>query len=93
MRPTPNMRATNRSAIVVVPKEPFLNWLHSIDPTSSAITLDDLSEEPTVYLLPECEDDEAVDKCLREAFAEIFEEELRGWWTERSGARAKAARQ
>jgi hypothetical protein len=40
----------NRSAVIVTPKQPFLDWLHGVDPTSLDLTLDDVSE-PTIYLL------------------------------------------
>src|SRR5271167_3198801 len=43
----------NRSAIVVKPKQPFLDWLHTADPTSDRLTLADLSRESTIYLIPE----------------------------------------
>jgi len=35
----------NRSAIVVKPKEPFLDWLHAADPSSRDLTLLDLVRE------------------------------------------------
>jgi len=78
------MHPINRSAIVVVPKQPVLDWLHSVDPTSSDLTLDDLSDEPTIYLLPECEDEEGLRTCLEKVFAEIFEEEIDGWHRNRT---------
>ena|ERR1700676_4367132 len=52
------MLALNRSAIVVRPKLPFLDWLHAADPTSATLTLADLGREPTIYLVPECGDAE-----------------------------------
>jgi hypothetical protein len=52
------MLARNRSAIVVRPKSPFLDWLHAADPTSAALTLADVAREPTIYLIPECGDAE-----------------------------------
>jgi hypothetical protein len=42
------MVTPNRSAIVVTPKQPFLDWLHATDPTSIELTLLDLSREPTI---------------------------------------------
>ena len=72
------MEAINRSAIVVKPAQPFLDWLHRVDPTSAQLTLDDLSLEPTIYLLPECEGKEEAIECLREVCTEIFEEQLDG---------------
>ncbi len=44
------MLALNRSAIVVRPKPPFLDWLHATDPTSVTLTLADLGREPTIVL-------------------------------------------
>jgi hypothetical protein len=52
------MLALKRSAIVVRPKLPFLDWLHAADPTSATLTLTDLRREPTIYLVPECGDAE-----------------------------------
>ncbi len=43
------MDTLNRSAIVVKPKQPFLDWLHTADPTSHGITLQDVSREPRIY--------------------------------------------
>ena len=42
----------NRSAIVVKPRQPFLDWLHTADPTSHRLTLGELALEPTIYLIP-----------------------------------------
>ena len=78
------MRELNRSAIVVRPKQPFLEWLHSVDSTSSELTLQDLGQEPDVYLVPEFESEEDFADCLREMFHVIFEIQLEGWWTDRS---------
>ena len=82
--PADHMRELNRSAIVVTPKRPFLEWLHSVDPTSSHLTLHDLAQEPTIYLVSECESEEDFDDCLRELFPRIFEDQLEGWWTDQS---------
>ena len=47
------MDAINRSAVIVMPAQPFLNWLHRVDPTSAELSREDLRREPTIYLLPE----------------------------------------
>ena len=47
------MNTINRSAVVVIPAQPFLDWLHEVDPKSAQLTLNDLRDEPTIYLLPE----------------------------------------
>jgi hypothetical protein len=68
------MDTVNRSAIVVRPGQPFLDWLHRVDPTSAHLTLDDLRLEPAVYLLPEWESNEEALGHLAQVSHEIFEE-------------------
>ena len=50
----------NRSAIVVRPRQPFMDWLHTADPTSHRLTLRELSQEPTIYLILECDTEEEL---------------------------------
>jgi hypothetical protein len=70
----------NRSAIVVMPAQPFLDWLHRADSTSAHLTLEDLRREPTIYLLPECDSQEEAFDSLREVSRDIFEKQLNGWY-------------
>lgn len=70
----------NRSAVIVTPKQPFLDWLRRVDPTSADITMEELKSEPTLYLLPDCEDDEHMVAHVRKASARIFEDQLDGWY-------------
>jgi len=74
------MDMVNRSAIVVRPAQPFLDWLHQVDPTSAQLTLEDLRREPTIYLLPEWETKEEALEHLAEVSSEIFKEQLNGWY-------------
>jgi hypothetical protein len=74
------MTYLNRTAIVVRPCQPFLEWLHHADPTSHQVTLEDLGKESTVYLVPECDNDDEVRAYLTETCGQIFEEELDGWY-------------
>jgi hypothetical protein len=73
------MLALNRSAILVRPKSPFLDWLHGADPTSVTLTLADLRREPTIYLVPECGDAEDERAVLKTVVA--------GGWRVRAAAR------
>jgi hypothetical protein len=59
------MRTWNRTAVIVVPKQPLLDWLHSVDPTSAEVTLKILREDPTVYLLAECGSDPEAETSSR----------------------------
>ena len=74
------MDMVNRSAIVVRPAQPFLDWLHRVDPTSAQLTLEDLRREPTIYLLPEWETEDEALEHLAEVSSEIFIEQLNGWY-------------
>ena len=74
------MRTINRDAIVLTPKQPFLDWLHHVDPTSKDITLADLATEPSIYLLPESKTDEGFRRILRKFCEDIFVEELDAWY-------------
>ena len=65
---------------MVMPGQPFLDWLHRADPTSGGLSLEDLRREPTVYLLPQCESEEEARQCLQEVCSQIFEEQLDGWY-------------
>ena len=78
------MLALNRSAIVVRPKLPFLEWLQSADPTSATLALADLALEPTIYLVPECADAEQERAALQTVFRTIFENQLDGWWRDQT---------
>lgn len=69
----------NRSLLVVRAKEPFLDWVNSL-PDPADVTLENLNEDRSAFLLPEYEEDRRKDYLLRKYFAEIFEEELSGWW-------------
>jgi len=71
-------------AIVVIPKRPFLDWLHSVDPTSTHLALVDLGQDPSIYLVGEWESDQDFIAQLREMLRVIFEDQLDGWWKERN---------
>ena len=75
----------NRSMLVVKAREPFLRWLKSLpDPVRDDLTLEEVNEDGTAFLLPEWEDDQERNRVLRECYRFIFEEQLSGWWTRES---------
>ena len=82
------MFSINRSAIMLIPKEPFHQWLESL-PDAPGNTLEQLREEEhTIYLVNDIEDssEKAIDKLLRrdELFADLFFAELMAWYTDPS---------
>jgi|SRR5579862_6447610 len=70
------MRTLNRCAVVVTPKQPFLDWLHGIDPWSLDIQMADLQDDSSVYLFPECKDAQEIKRHVKKACQRIFEQEL-----------------
>ena len=69
----------NRSAILVRPRQPYLDWAASL---GDADLLPDPDDERTVYLVPSFEDDEQAEEVLARCYETIFENELFGWHTE-----------
>jgi hypothetical protein len=77
------LHSLNRSAVIVTPKQPFLDWLHRADPTSRALSLEAVSE-PTIYLLPDCEEEPELVAHLKNCCDTIFEDQLDGWYRDQS---------
>jgi len=71
----------NRGAIIVRPKQPFLDWAAQLDVTGH---LPNPNDEQTVYLIPEYDDDIEAVRILSEGYDVIFEAELEGWHTRQS---------
>ncbi len=78
------MTTINRIAIMAKPRQPFLDWLHAADETSHDLTLEDLGSDPSIYLLPQCENDEEVRARIAMHVNEIFDEQLDSWYREPS---------
>ena len=72
------MKTINRSAVAVIPAQPFLDWLHQADPTSAHLSLNDLRLEPTIYLLPDYDTEEEAHQHLQRRCKEILEQQLDG---------------
>jgi len=68
----------NRIAVMLIPTEACLEWINSCD--DDKMTLDKAQQEPTVFLLPEGQD-EPRDQ-LRHHFKAMFVEELNSWYTD-----------
>src|SRR3989338_7699679 len=65
----------------MLPKKPFLDWVNFTDP-KNPMTIEEIREEPDVYLLPEIEDPGEQQKYLEENCEEIFRHELYGYYTD-----------
>jgi hypothetical protein len=69
----------NRSAVMVRPRQPYLDWAAQVDDSG---VLPEASDERTVYLIPEYDDEDQAWELLEEIYPEIFENELYGWHTD-----------
>ena len=74
------MEAVNRSVAIVVPKEPYLEWMRKDDETGIADDVfRNMHEDPHAFLLPEYVDDEEKEAMLEHFSPLIFESILDGW--------------
>jgi len=56
------MSEINRSLIILRPKQPFLDWACSLDDDSNDLTIENLNEDSTAYLIPEIWEDDGKPK-------------------------------
>jgi len=78
------MGMLNRSAVVVKPKQPFLDWLHAADPTGCPNTLQEQVHEPSIYPIPGCDTKKEVADLLRDLCQEIFAGQVDYWYRDRT---------
>ena len=77
------MEMLNRSAVIVRPRRPYLEWARRDDAEGLAETVfETFHTEPTVYLLPEYEDPPSQHEVLKEFWPRLFEAMLAGWVTD-----------
>ena len=77
------MEILNRSAVIVKPRQPYLEWARRDDTEGLAESVfEGLRSEPTVYLLPEYEDPKSQQEVLEESWPDLFEAMLEGWVTD-----------
>ncbi len=80
MKPIPySYNYINRSALVIMPKKPFFNWLVSIE-SDNKNAADDCEGE--VYLLPDFEELSQMNKWLKNNYDDIFCHQLNNWYTD-----------
>ena len=72
-----NLPTINRNVLVVVPTEGFLAWARKNPDDDAALTLEELVEDSTAYLIPEQDAD--AESWLKRNFKTVFEIELDGW--------------
>lgn len=76
------MQSVNRAAVIVKPKEPFVDWLNSLPDDGREYTLEMISIENSTFLVPEYDIPEEALEYVRKNHDFIFEWELWGWATD-----------
>jgi hypothetical protein len=73
----------NRAALILRYRQPFVDWINAVDPSpaSHTLTLSEVNEEHTVYLV-EVDDLEELEHWLVLNHRGLFETELNGWYTD-----------
>ena len=74
----------NRSALVIKPKQPFVDWANSTDPEGTQYSLQNIQSENNVYLVSEIDDDKDLEQEIKTHYRVIFENELLSWSTDRT---------
>lgn len=75
------MHTINRSLVVIKPKQPFVDWENNLPDRKPEISLEQMRDDCTVYLLPEVENDSEARKQIEKIWRDVFDYELYGWCT------------
>jgi hypothetical protein len=72
----------DRSILIVQKKAPFLTWLNGLPDPEKQVTLAEINQQPSCYLLPPFEEEAEAWEALAEISEEIFCEEMEAWDTD-----------
>ena len=72
-------RTINRAALIVRPKQPYVDWANSMDDGGPKADLRQLREEPSIYLVESIDFPEDFDLAVEDTWEWIFREQLNGW--------------
>jgi len=72
----------NRSAVVLELTQTYLEWAKECPEALPDLTLEELGEEGTVYLIPETDAD--PENWLSRNYVAMFEHELEAWYTDKA---------
>nr|WP_320192364.1 hypothetical protein [uncultured Desulfobacter sp.] len=73
------MRTINRTAITIITKKPYIDWINSFEGTTG-------NEDPqaTTILIPDEYDEIDYEVYLEKTFKTIFEDQLESWTADRN---------
>ncbi len=72
----------NRHLIILMPKQPVLDWIKRVDPDPPNLTLEQLRQEQNAFLVPDSLDgQEDAEKWVKRSWQVFFEGYLNEWYT------------
>lgn len=79
------MYEVNRSSIVLIPQQPFWQWLKSLPEMQlGSLTLEDLQQDANCYLIAPCDSIDEAWEAVYEELETIFAAELADWCEDES---------
>lgn len=77
------MKLLNRSAFVVLPRQPFVDWSNGLDVDADGLnqqlSLEEQRREGTVYMIDEVNSEADFQQALQGQWRNIFQNELSAW--------------
>ncbi len=74
------MYTIDRAIAIVKPLQPFADWLNANPDNAGYLnTLEELRQDNTAYLIPDCESEQEARGYIREICEDIFAVELESW--------------
>ncbi len=73
------MYTINRSAVIIKPKQPMLDWINHTD-SERKFTIEDISKENSTLLIPQFDSFDGARDYVKKNYEAIFEFELFGWY-------------
>ena len=76
----------NRGLVILLPKQPVLDWIQRVDPNPPDMTLAELRSEPDSFLVPQrgIETEQDAERWVHRRWKMFFELFLFDWYTEES---------
>ena len=68
--------------MVVKPKQPFLDWIQSVDEAPENLKLEDLQDDCSSYLVPEYDTPNDERAVIAWCWDVVFDQELYSWFTD-----------
>ena len=78
------MQSVNRTAVIIKPKQPFVDWLNTIPGETTDNTIETVSSENSTFLIPEFFGPVESLNYIKKNYSYIFEYELIAWYTDRT---------